>query len=96
MITMLSKAIAVLLVATCAIAGHIKEGTYRIVNVESHTTARLYKPGEIYVSSSKEYPGPYEIVSPNLASFFFEYATSHCSGISKMLSMGVTLFKTSA
>jgi hypothetical protein len=59
---MFSKAITLLLVATCAIGGQIKEGTYRITNVASHSTARTYNAGsEIYVSSTKENPGPYEV-----------------------------------
>ena len=61
---MFTKAITLLLFATCAVAGQIPEGTYRITNLLSHSTARVYTPGsQIFVSSTKEYPGPYELVS---------------------------------
>ena len=76
---MLSKAISLLLVATCAIAGRLPEGTYRITNVQSHSTARVYNPGtQIFVSSTKEDPGPFQIVSLSIGSFFSKYATTIC------------------
>jgi hypothetical protein len=69
-ITMFSKAVAFLLFAACAIAGSIPDGTYVITNVASQSTARVYNPGsEIYVSSTRENPGPFQMVSPSLGRF---------------------------
>jgi hypothetical protein len=66
-ITMLSKTVALLLFAAGAIAGPIAEGTYRIINVASQSSARVYSAGDpIYVSSTLENPGPFEVVSPCL------------------------------
>jgi hypothetical protein len=96
---MFSKAIALLLLAASAFAGQMAEGTYRITNVGSHTTARVYSDGApIYVSSDRSNPGPFELVSPSLI-IFFEYTITdllQTSGLSKVLTKMVTLSKTLA
>ena len=65
---MLSKAISLLLVAsTYAIAGQLPEGIYRIISVEPNSSARVYPAGsQIYVSNSRDEPGPYGMVSPSI------------------------------
>ena len=74
---MLSKYVTLLAFAASAIAGLIKPGIYRISNVASRTTVRSYVPqSPIYVSSSKEYAGPFELVSPCLClclEIYFNY-----------------------
>ena len=51
----------------------IEPGTYRFVNVKSRTSARSYKPySPVYVSSSFENPGDYEMVSSGSV-FTLEY-----------------------
>ena len=60
---MFSKYVTLLAFAATAIAGAIQPGIYKITNVASHSTARSYTPfGQVFVSSSKEYAGPYELV----------------------------------
>jgi hypothetical protein len=61
---MFSKAVALLLFATSTIAGPIAAGTYRITNVGSGSSARVYNAGDkITVSSSNIDPGPFGLVS---------------------------------
>ena len=65
---MFSKYATLLAFAASAIAGAIEPGIYRIINVASETSARSYKPySPVYVSSSFEIPGNYEVVSLGLS-----------------------------
>ena len=93
-VTMFSKFAALLFFATCAIAGQLPEGTYRIVNVASQSSARVYNVGNpVFVSSTTENPGPFEIVSSESRFIFLSrmlQLSSIHSGISKMLKMTVT------
>jgi hypothetical protein len=51
-------------------AERIPEGIYTITNVKSQSTARVDHAGsKIYVSSTKENPGPFQLVSPSLDHF---------------------------
>ena len=60
---MLSKYVTLLAFAASAIAGVIEPGIYRIKNVASRSTARSYEPfTPVFVSSTRENPGPYELV----------------------------------
>ena len=69
---MFSKYATLLAFATTAIAGAIEPGVYRISNVASHSTARSYIAySHVYVSSTKEYVGPFELVSAGSESLFF-------------------------
>ena len=61
---MFSKYVTLLAFAASAIAGAIQPGIYRITNVASQSTARTYTPSNpVYVSSTREDPGPFELVS---------------------------------
>jgi len=54
-----------------ATAYKLPEGTYRITNVESRSSVRVHNAGDIiHVSSSRENPGPFELVSRTM---FCEY-----------------------
>ena len=65
---MFSKYATLLAFAATAIAGVIEPGVYRITNVASHSTARTYNPlTAIYVSSTREYAGPFELVNSDLS-----------------------------
>ena len=60
---MFSKYVTLLAFAASAIAGAIEPGRYKITNVVSQSTARSYEPySPVYVSSTKEYAGPFELV----------------------------------
>jgi hypothetical protein len=64
---MFSKYATLLALAASAIAGAIQPGIYRITNVASHSTARSYNPSTpVFVSSTREFPGPFELVSSGL------------------------------
>lgn len=59
---MFSKLAVLALFVTSVIAGLLPEGVYRITNVASSSSARVYRPGsEIFVRSTKEDPGPFEL-----------------------------------
>ena len=61
---MFFKYVTLLAFAATAIAGAITPGVYRLTNVASQSTARSYdRIALVFVSSSKEDPGPYELVS---------------------------------
>jgi hypothetical protein len=61
---MFSKYVTLLAFAASAIAGAIQPGIYRLTNVASQSTVRTYSPGTpVFVSSTKENPGPFELVS---------------------------------
>ena len=61
---MFSKYVTLLAFAATAIAGAIQPGVYRITNVASRSTARSYNPGTpVFVASTREFPGPFELVS---------------------------------
>ena len=74
---MFSKYATLLAFAASAIAGAIEPGRYRIVNVASHSTARSFSPSSpVYVSSTRENPGPFELVSSGLSlclGIYFNY-----------------------
>ena len=60
---MFSKYVTLLAFAASAIAGAIKPGVYKISNVASHSTARSYTPSTpVFVASTLENPGPFELV----------------------------------
>ena len=61
---MFSKYVTLLAFAATAIAGAIQPGIYRITNVASHSTARSYNVlSSVFVASTRENPGPFELVS---------------------------------
>ena len=97
---MFSKYATLLAFAASAIAGAIEPGVYKISNVASHSTARSYNPSSpVFVSSTKEYAGPFELVSSGLCLFlgiYFDLSDPNYSGILKTLRMVVTFSKTSA
>jgi hypothetical protein len=48
----------------------MKPGIYKIINVQSHSSVRSYTKNEIiYVASTREFPGPFELVRTPLPSF---------------------------
>jgi len=56
------KYVALLSFAATAIAGVIPEGTYRIFNVASDSTARVsFASGPVFVDSTKKNVGPFEL-----------------------------------
>ena len=64
---MFSKYVTLLALVATAIAGAIEPGVYRITNVASYSTARSYQDNSpVYVSSTREYPGPFQLVSSDL------------------------------
>ena len=64
---MFSKYATLLAFVASAIAGAIEPGVYKITNVASHSTARSYQAfSPVYVSSTREYAGPFELVSSGL------------------------------
>ena len=73
---MLSKYATLLAFAVSAIAGAIEPGSYRITNVASQSTARVCGPidSPIYVSSTGECDGLFEIVSLGLCLCFGIYS----------------------
>ncbi|KAF8810382.1 hypothetical protein BYT27DRAFT_7186593 [Phlegmacium glaucopus] len=76
---MFSKYVAILSFAASAIAGVVTPGTYRIVNVASGSTVRAYyAPGPLFVSSTRENAGWFELVSPSLGHLSFEYTITIC------------------
>ena len=95
---MFSKYVTLLAFAANAIAGAIKPGVYKITNVDSHSTARSYHAfTPVFVSSSKEHAGPYELVGLSFCLCLGIYSsTSNFSGMLETLRMVVTLSKTSA
>ena len=61
---MFSKYVTLLAFAATAIAGAIQPGVYRITNVASHSTVRSYNHfSPVFVTSTRENPGPFELVS---------------------------------
>ena len=97
-VTMFSKYVTFLAFAANAIAGAIKPGVYKITSVDSHSTARSYHAfTPVFVSSSKEHAGPYELVGLSFCLCLGIYSsTSNFSGMLETLRMVVTLSKTSA
>lgn len=48
--------------APIVFTGRLVDGTYKITSVASHSTVRVYDAGgEIFVSSTREDPGPFEL-----------------------------------
>ena len=67
---MFSKYVTLLAFAASAIAGAIEPGVYIIRNVASHSTARSYKDfTPVFVSSTRENPGPFELVGLGFCRF---------------------------
>ena len=65
---MFSKYVTLLALAATAIAGVIQPGRYKITNVASRSTARTYRAfSPVYVSSTTEVVGPFELVSSGLS-----------------------------
>jgi hypothetical protein len=60
---MFSKFILLLFVASAVVA-RLQDGTYRITNHQSNSDVRVYgSGGQLFVSSTRENPGDYALVS---------------------------------